>query len=126
MLLVLDPLGNIPVLLALLESVPPRRRRWILLRATGSCNHAQLSPQTVRMSFAAMLLYAASSRVARSRPGRSSFSQLMDYRVTRKPARSYVRSAPAGRPQIAPWMISYCVPVQISDLLSVRVDGFSQ
>ncbi len=32
MLLVLDPLGNIPVLLVLLENVPPRRRRWILFR----------------------------------------------------------------------------------------------
>ena len=32
MLLVLDPLGNIPVLLSLLEHVPQKRRRWILFR----------------------------------------------------------------------------------------------
>jgi multiple antibiotic resistance protein len=32
MLLVMDPLGNVPVLLALLENVPQPRRRWILFR----------------------------------------------------------------------------------------------
>jgi multiple antibiotic resistance protein len=32
MLLVLDPLGNVPVLLSLLENVTPARRRWILFR----------------------------------------------------------------------------------------------
>lgn len=30
--LVMDPLGNIPLFLVLLEDVSPRRRRWILLR----------------------------------------------------------------------------------------------
>jgi multiple antibiotic resistance protein len=32
MLLVLDPLGNIPVLVVLLENVSPARRRWVLFR----------------------------------------------------------------------------------------------
>jgi multiple antibiotic resistance protein len=32
MLLVMDPLGNVPVLLSLLENVPPARRRWVLFR----------------------------------------------------------------------------------------------
>jgi len=30
--LVLDPIGNLPVLLAMLKDVPPARRRWVILR----------------------------------------------------------------------------------------------
>ena len=32
LLLVMDPFGNVPVLLALLEPVPAERRRWVILR----------------------------------------------------------------------------------------------
>jgi multiple antibiotic resistance protein len=32
MLLVLDPLGNVPVLVVLLENVSPTRRKWVLFR----------------------------------------------------------------------------------------------
>jgi small neutral amino acid transporter SnatA (MarC family) len=30
--LIMDPLGNIPFFLSLLKHVPPRRRRWVLVR----------------------------------------------------------------------------------------------
>src|SRR5579883_2813112 len=30
--LILDPLGNIPFFLSLLKDVPPRRRRWVMVR----------------------------------------------------------------------------------------------
>lgn len=32
LLLILDPLGNIPIFLGLLKPLPPRRRRWVLAR----------------------------------------------------------------------------------------------
>ncbi|HET7358522.1 MAG TPA: MarC family protein, partial [Rhodanobacteraceae bacterium] len=30
--LIMDPLGNIPLFLSLLKNVPPKRRRWVLVR----------------------------------------------------------------------------------------------
>lgn len=32
LILVMDPMGNVPVFLSLLKNIPPRRRLWILLR----------------------------------------------------------------------------------------------
>ena len=30
--LIMDPLGNVPFFLSLLKHVPPRRRRWVMIR----------------------------------------------------------------------------------------------
>src|SRR4051812_4399140 len=34
LILVMDPLGNVPMFLSILNSVSPRRRKWIALRET--------------------------------------------------------------------------------------------
>lgn len=35
LILVMDPLGNVPLFLSILKKVPPKRQSWIILRETG-------------------------------------------------------------------------------------------
>ncbi len=99
--LIMDPLGNLPVFMAVLKDIPPRRRRWIVARELSMA----LGVMLIFLFFGSYLLELLHLRQESVRIGGGLVLFIIALRMIFPPRNGLLGDLPDGEPFLVPLAI---------------------